>query len=210
MDKETNELSQWKLRSVGACIRDGYRLYVGKFRKIFRTTWLAAVVYALFSGITTCLATSLSSFSSHTSLINQYLTPIMLVVNLLAMLVLLSVSSHFLVKRAGVNTKPFAFPIRYWGGAILVLMMVAFVTMSLILITELPAIVLLAAGMVSQAGAFQGDPTGMPDYMVWTNLVVFTLAGFIQAFILLSTLFPFYYLYGSAKMQEKERTQISF
>lgn len=210
MDKETNELSQWKLRSVGACIRDGYRLYVGKFRKIFRTTWLAAVVYALFSGITTCLATSLSSFSSHTSLISQYLPLIMVVINTLAILTLMAVGGYLLKKRAGVSMKPFAFPIRYWGGAILVLMMVAFVTMSLILITELPAIVLLAAGMVSQAGAFQGDPTGMPDYMVWTNLVVFSLAGFVQAYILLSTLFPFYYLYGSARMQEKERTQISF
>ena len=210
MDKETNELSQWKLRSVGACIRDGYRLYVGKFRKIFRTTWLAAVVYALFSGFTMCLATSLSLFSFHTSLINQYLTLIMLGINMLAIAALLTVTGHLLIKRAGVSMKPFAFPVRYWGGAIMVLLMVVFVTMSLILITELPAIVLLTAGMVSQAGAFMGDPTGMPDYMVWTNLVVFSLAGFIQAFILLSTLFPFYYLYGSARMQEKERRQISF
>ena len=42
-----------KVRSSRACIAEGYRLYTGNFRKIFRQTWLAAMVYGLFNGIYT-------------------------------------------------------------------------------------------------------------------------------------------------------------
>ena len=67
---------------------------------------------------------------------------------------------------------------------------------------------LFSAKVVSLAGALQDDPTGMPDYMSWLNIVVFSLAGFIQAYIYLSSLFPFYYLYGSTEAQEKERKEL--
>ena len=73
------------------------------------------------------------------------------------------------------------------------------------IVTTLPSLILLAANIQSLGGTIYGDPTGMPSYMIWMNMGVFTLAGFIQAYVNLSSLFPFYYLYGSIETQKKER-----
>ena len=48
----------------------------------------------------------------------------------------------------------------------------------------------------------------MPEYIGRLNFAVFALMGFLQAYIHLSTLFPFYYLYGSIEQQEKERKEM--
>jgi hypothetical protein len=103
----------------------------------------------------------------------------------------------------------FFLPFRYWGSAIIILFVVCIITMVLIAITELPAVILLLANLKSQAGALQGDPTGMPEHMLWLNLIVFSLAAFVQAFVLLTAIFPFYYLNGSLAMQEQERKNIN-
>ena len=45
---ETNEsLRLQKPRSISAVIRDGYRLYTGHFKRLFRASWIVAIVYAL-------------------------------------------------------------------------------------------------------------------------------------------------------------------
>lgn len=201
MDVKETELTPQKIRSVAACVRDGYQLFTGKFRKIFRTTWLTAAIYALLSGIAMSIAT-------HATLTIDYLPLLMLIAIILLTIAMLIIMARQLMKRAKVKLSPIVFPPRYWGGAFITLLIVLIIALTFVLITELPAVILVIAGMVSQAGALQGDPTGMPDYILWTNLVVFTLAGFIQSYVLLSSLFPFYYLCNSAKQQEKERKQL--
>ena len=46
MEKEQDEILQ-KDRSVRACISSGYRLYMSNFRRIFRYSWVSAIVYAI-------------------------------------------------------------------------------------------------------------------------------------------------------------------
>jgi magnesium-transporting ATPase (P-type) len=272
--KSTNVLTLIKLRSIGACIRDGYRLYTGNFRKIFRATWLIALVYGIVSGfimsiqplyasigfllINILLATyAFSLLKAHQDtediphvrqwygyldrktavrtlivagillvigavygglfylvyhLGSLYLSNIatMVAVGVLALIVLLTSPAVMMpLFRHPLQSAGFAsFPFRHWGAALMIAFVVVIVTGLMMLITELPAVVLFSANMVSQAGILQGDPSGMPDYMAWTNIIVFTIAGFIQAYVQLSSFFPIYYLYGSTVLQEKERRQV--
>ena len=76
-----------------------------------------------------------------------------------------------------------------------------------LVITMLPAIILLTANMKAEAGSIVGDPLGMPSYMNWLSLIVFTLSGFIQTYILLGTLTPLYYMAGSIEQQEIQRNE---
>ena len=309
MDKNIKDFRLFRLRSTRSIIKSGYRLYLDNFRKIFRSTWLVAIVYALASGILMNILTTLlpnyfismmvsayaqdgaegnptmnlhllfvgialvftivsallaafgftllaehrdtESMSGATkwygkldkgilvktlatwlsmlvfcalyfaigNIANiygqQYLSRIavMALVGIWTVLffVILPPLILWMVKyimSAKGKTKEKQHLLRYWGSSIAVSLVTAIVTYMLTLLTELPAFVLFSANIVSQAGALQGDPTGMPDYMSWLNIVVFSLAGFIQAYIYLSSLFPFYYLYGSTEAQEKERKEL--
>lgn len=46
-----NEEQPLKIRSARAVIAAGFRLYMGNFRRIFRTTWLPALIGALFTAL---------------------------------------------------------------------------------------------------------------------------------------------------------------
>lgn len=48
MGNKTSEDTLFKSRSSSASIKAGYRLYTGSFRKIFKSSWLAALIYAFF------------------------------------------------------------------------------------------------------------------------------------------------------------------
>lgn len=74
------------------------------------------------------------------------------------------------------------------------------------LLTSLPGIVLYAANITSLTGVVNGDSAGMPAYMAWLTIFVFIFVAFIQAYISLSALFPFYFTYGSIESCEAERT----
>lgn len=50
MEKERDDILL-KVRSSRACIGAGYRLYTGHFKHIFRYSWVAALVYALFCSL---------------------------------------------------------------------------------------------------------------------------------------------------------------
>lgn len=45
--EKTEELLLQKTRSIPAVIRDGYRLYTGNFKRLFRASWIVALIYAL-------------------------------------------------------------------------------------------------------------------------------------------------------------------
>ena len=97
---------------------------------------------------------------------------------------------------------------RHVGSIFLVTLVVLIITALLTLVVQLPANILYIANLQSQIGALQGDPLGVPDYMGRLNFVVFALMGFLQGYIHLSTLFPYYFLYGSIEKQEEERRQL--
>lgn len=93
------------------------------------------------------------------------------------------------------------------GTLFVTLLLTGIVTLLLTLVTQLPAVILYAANIHSQMGMLGGDEAGMPGNMSWLNFLVFAIAGFIQAYVLLSTFFPFYFAYGSITQQEKERRE---
>jgi len=93
-----------------------------------------------------------------------------------------------------------------------VLFTTAFITMLftvvLTLFCELPAIIIGIANIKAYTGEAAGDPLGMPDYLGTLTFIAFTIAGFIQAYVHLITVFPFYYAYGSIDTLEKEKKSI--
>lgn len=295
----------YRLRSVGAIIRDGYRLYMDNFRRIFRNTWFIVLLYAVSSGSMTAwfvntfpkmmlmtagvdnqkdflMTTGLVSLgvaiatiiiniilaASGCSLLNAHretgaipvpskwygymdrqtlirtitayavallvftlyggcigvafgllkgylsmvaLGVLMLLFIISALIIIPPVTMYMLnriLSPKGEQLKKGIFHPRYWGALYVVTLSVIIVSSLLALITELPANILVMANMHSLTGLLQGDPSGMPDYVEWLNLVVFILANFIQAYVYLSMFFPFYYLYGSVQAQEKERSEL--
>ena len=50
MEKEKDDILL-KVRSSRGCISAGYRLYTGHFKHIFRYSWLAALIYAVFCSV---------------------------------------------------------------------------------------------------------------------------------------------------------------
>lgn len=98
--------------------------------------------------------------------------------------------------------------IRHWGSIFLVCLIVGIVTTLLSAVIMLPYYILTFAITMAQIGMLGGDPMGMPDYMNWMSVIVFIISGFILAYLSLSTLFPFYYLYGSIEQEERERKNL--
>ncbi len=303
MSKKSRDFEVLHLRSIGAVIRDGYLLFLDHFRRIFRASWLVALIYALISGAASSLmvkvlpeivfmhslglqqqlvqpavilglvalvvsfATALLYASAFTLLrshqqtttiptatrwfgmmerksllrtltawvcllfiiilimlltgmllyfVGQYLSPlahhicmgIFFLVYALAAPVLLMMMIRYVFAE---TKSPFSRPVapRYWGNTIMLTLVIVIVTQLLSMVTELPTNILTIANIQSQMGTLKGDPMGMPDYMTWLNIVAFTLAAFIKAYVLLSALFPFYYLNGSIEAQEKERAEMT-
>ena len=98
--------------------------------------------------------------------------------------------------------------LRHWGLLFAVLFVVYIFTELLTLVCELPAVIIAIANSEAYAGLALGDPLGLPEHIVPWTYCVFALAGFIQAYVHLSTLFPLYYAYGSIEQQEAERMKI--
>ena len=86
---------------------------------------------------------------------------------------------------------------RRWGLIFLTALINVLVSLLLLGITTLPALILLTAHIKAQEGALNGDPMGIPDYMHSLTWIVFVIAAFIQAFVILLILHPFYYMCGT-------------
>ncbi len=99
--------------------------------------------------------------------------------------------------------------LRHWGSLFLVTLMVGLVTMLLSAVVMLPYYILAIALVTAQTGVLGGDPPGMPDYMGWMSTMVTMLSAFVMAYLYMSALFPFYYLYGSFTQEQTERTAIA-
>ena len=98
--------------------------------------------------------------------------------------------------------------LRHWGSLFLVVLMVFIITSLISMVVMMPYNILTAAISWSLMGVANGDPVGMPGYISWMSFIVFSVAGFVMAYINISSLFPFYYLYGSIEKQEQERKEM--
>ena len=283
MEKDQDSILM-KDRSGRACISAGYRLYMSNFRRIFRYSWLAAVIFALsvsvggtimilrprlalISGLLILIVEALfasygfavlkqhqqTGVISYTprwfnldvhifvrtlkawlNLIVIYIvtTAIVVGVALLAFTYLSPYTALGLACFMGLLAVVFLLPLAYtnmryvltdgvgywkdlrerygigfrrWGFIFLVVFVTSLPLAVICLFTSLPAIILTIANQTATIGHLVGDPLGMPDYIGWLAAVVFLLIGFLQAYVLLSFLFPIYYMYGSIDAHESNR-----
>ena len=93
---------------------------------------------------------------------------------------------------------------RRWGF-IFIVVLVAVIVELLLLLLSLPAIILSIANTQSMFGVAMGDPYALPSYMPALAAGTFLIIGFLQAYVMLSVLFPIYYMYGSIDAQEQEK-----
>jgi len=197
MEKEEKDILL-KIRSSRACIRDGYRLYTSNFRRLFRWMWVLAVVFAILSATASALPVLISP---------SFVLPGMLL-ETIAVILLLVVASKMLHKKGFLEDAGKAKAkgwLRHLGMVILVTIVCLFIVTALILLTSLPAIIMMAANWTSQIGVINGDPVGMPDYVLWLSIAVFLIAGFMKAYVWLTMLCPLYLARTSLILQEKER-----
>lgn len=199
MEKEEKDILL-KIRSSRACIRDGYRLYTANFRRIFKNTWPLALGFAILS----TAASALPSLMAPT-----YLLPGILL-EVAAVILLLVAASRVLHKKGLLqhSGKP---PVKSWmrhlGLVFVVVIVCLFIVSVLTLLTSLPATIMITANWQSQMGVMYGDPSGMPGYVRWLSIGAFLIAGFLKAYVWLTTICPLYLTSTSIALQEKERKE---
>ena len=287
MEKDQDSILM-KDRSGRACISAGYLLYMSNFRRIFRYSWVAAVIFALtvsIGGTIMILRPMLALFSllliiivealfasygfsvlkqhQQTGAISfapgwfnldvhifvrtlkawlnliviyivvagivagisvlavKYLSTytaiaFICLMGLLAFVILLPLAYTNMryVLTDGVGywknlRERYGIGFRRWGFIFLVVFVTTLLISVFSLFTSLPAVILTIANQTATIGYLTGDPLGMPSYIGWLAAVVFLLIGFIQAYVMLSFLFPIYYMYGSIDAHESERKEFN-
>lgn len=283
MEKEKDDILL-KVRSSRGCISAGYRLYTGRFKHIFRYSWVAALIYALFCSVggammimvprlmpitaaililVECLFASygFSVLKQHQTLGN-ILRPAkwfsidthifirtikcwlcLLVIYLIAGVIIgglafaavkflslytvigatalgalvimcLLLPLAYITMRYILNdgisfwkqlTTGYGVGMRRWGFIFIVVLVAAIVEVLLLTLLSLPAIILSLANTQSMFGVAMGDPYALPSYMPALAAGTFLIIGFLQAYVMLSVLFPVYYMYGSIDAQEQEK-----
>ena len=280
-----NEESLLKIRSTRGTVSAGFRLYMGNFKRIFRTTWLPALLLALVSALcyqataNVLILTIVSLLSviayvlfvsyvffmlgrhrqegvipvparwvtkpDGRSLVRTVAVTFVWLIAVMVVFIPCGFAIGFGVARQSMITLglglllvvvmmilllPLTYPtmryattqdaplfnllgsgyrqgLRYWGYIFAVLFVTGILVSLILAVTMLPAIILLTANIKAQAGAAMGDPLGMPSYMSWLSFLVFTLSGFIQAYILIASFMPLYYMAGSIEQQEIQRNE---
>ena len=283
MEKEKDDILQ-KVRSSRGCISAGYRLYTGHFKHIFRYSWLAALVFALFCSVSgafmimmprlipitaaillimECLFASYgySVLKQHQTL-GSIIRPAkwfsidthifvrtikcwlwVFVIYLIAGIIIgglgvaavkflalytaigcialgalvilcLLLPLTYITMRYILNDglgfwKQFKIGygvgMRRWGFIFIVVLVACIVEVLLMMLLSLPATILSLANTQSMFGVAMGDPYALPSYMPALAAVTFLIIGFLQAYVMLSVLFPIYYMYGSIDAQEQEK-----
>lgn len=283
MEKEKDDILL-KVRSSRGCISAGYRLYTGRFKHIFRYSWVAALIYALFCSVSgammimvptmipitaailiivECLFASYgySVLKQHQTLGNilrpvkwfsidthifirtikcwlcvlvvyliasviivglgfvafKYLalytaigcTALVLLVVLCLLLPLTYITMRYILNDGIGFWKQlkigYGVGMRRWGFIFIVVLVACIVEILLMLLLSLPATILSMANTQSMFGVAMGDPYALPSYMPALAAGTFLIIGFLQAYVMLSVLFPIYYMYGSIDAQEQEK-----
>lgn len=96
-----------------------------------------------------------------------------------------------------------------WGFIFIVVLIAVIVELLLMTLLSLPATILSIANTQSMLGVAMGDPYALPSYMPALAAGTFLIIGFLQAYVILSVLFPIYYMYGSIDAQEQEKQDFS-
>ena len=283
MEKEKDDILL-KVRSSRGCISAGYRLFTGHFKHIFRYSWLAALIYAVFCSVSGALMIMMPRlipitaavliiveclFASYGfSVLKQHQTfgsilrpakwfsidthifgrtikcwLCLFVIYLIASIIIVGIgfaAFKFLSLYTAIGAAALGalvimcllLPLTYitmryilndgigfwkqlkigygvgmrrWGFIFIVVLVAVIVELLLLMLLSLPAIILSIANTQSMFGVAMGDPYALPSYMPALAAGTFLIIGFLQAYVMLSVLFPIYYMYGSIDAQEQEK-----
>ena len=195
--EKSNENTLQKIRSGRACISDGYQWFSARFRRIFRLTWSAALVFAVISAVASALPVLVSP---------AFVWPA-IGLWIVAVILFLAYTSRRLRKHLLEPTGPIPFSarMRHLGLTVLVTIVCLIAVIVLTLITSLPMVIMMAANWESQMGVLNGDPAGMPDYVTWLSIVAFLVAEFLKAYVWMTIICPFYLVRISVALKEKEK-----
>ena len=191
-----------KVRSSQACIRDGYQMYSSNFRKLFRTTWWLAIGFALVQAVISALP----------ALLFPTLLLPALILSAVVVIAWLALTNWQLKKRQLLKPLPplkMSSWMQHLGKVFIVSIACLLIVMVLTMLTSLPMYILMVANLQSQVGIMNGDPTGMPEHIKWLSMAVFTIAGFIQAYVWLTIIPPFYLMKASMGIQDKEKADFN-
>jgi hypothetical protein len=202
-DIQEKESQLMKSRSGRACIREGYQLFTSHFRRIFKITWPMALFFAVISAT----AASLPVLVSPALLWPAFGIEAVAVILLLVIAYRRLVKKQFFEQLSKTVSKRRGVWLHHLGIELLVWTFCLLVILSLSIVTTLPMLIVMAANWINQAGTLSGDPNGMPAYMTWLTVIVFLIAGFIQAYVWLTLLAPLYLMHGSIAQKEKEREE---
>ncbi len=202
-DIQEKESQLMKSRSGRACIREGYQLFTSHFRRIFKITWPVALFFAVISAT----AASLPVLVSPALLWPTFGIEAVAVILLLVIAYRRLVKKQFFEQLSKTVSKRRGVWLHHLGIELLVWTFCLLVILSLSIVTTLPMLIVMAANWINQAGTLSGDPNGMPAYMTWLTVIVFLIAGFIQAYVWLTLLAPLYLMHGSIAQKEKEREE---
>ena len=190
-----------KRRSARACIRDGVQFYFNHFRLILRKTWPITFGYALLSTVASAIP----------ALISPTLQLWGMLIGGVAVILLLIGARWLLHKREVLHPSgkvSFSLWLTHLGAIILIAIVCLFIVSILTLLTSLPSIIIMTANWQSQLGVINGDAIGMPEYVRWLSLGAFLLAGFLQAYVWLTALFPFHLLKASLACKAKDLKEL--
>ena len=98
--------------------------------------------------------------------------------------------------------------LRHWGFLFIALLIAALCAAVCSALVSIPALIVTAANIISVLGVnFLGDPTGLPSYFNVLQFVVYAISSFICLYINIFVVFVCYFLYGSIKTGEKEKSE---
>ena len=183
-------------------------------KRILRHTIICALTCLLLNIIIFAVIIGGTTYSG----IKQSLAGLSLVALLCLLFIILAVPlsypfMHYLTTRDShflkVLSHDYRMGFRQWGLLFTVAIITIILSVAFLVLTSLPANILFLANFKAQTGVLMGDPLGMPAYITKLTFLVFTLASFIQAYVIPSIFFPAYYAAGSIEAQEKERQNIN-
>ncbi len=207
-----------KERSARASLAAGFRFFMENLRRIFKSTWLSAVITATVCGVAATvifiswpeLMVRIYSDLDHAW---QYAADYRMMLITVAALTLLSLACTLWFYYMGLRAfrqltdqkagsikalLPTLHP-RYWGRWLLVGFVCSLILIPLLLITSLPEFIIYEANWQAHAGVVGGDPLGMPSSITALTFVTCTLTSFLQLYLLLPAFACLYYNYGGIR-----------
>lgn len=235
---KTMDYELYKSRSYRSIISTGFGYYFTYFRQFLKASWRWTILFSLlFAAWAMLIAVQLPAITSsimHEELVEkvgiqtdsaqQYLMTaggivvlallclvagVWIAVKVLKRMNLLQGEGKTDLPKGWMTIARQLIKPRNWGILFLTLLLGGMILGILASICCLPALILALTHFLSQEGALNGDPLGMPGYMTVLSAITFFLTGAVLVYLCMPMLTWLYYVYGSVISFEREKSKIT-